>query len=105
MVSFPLEMRELLYRIKVLEIRNAFGLVRVFQNGDKSNINHQSSSGAKLKSLTLENLPNLTHVWDEMTITSCFDILDYIIVARCEKLKYLLPSSITFFNLVENSHS
>ncbi|CAK9323731.1 unnamed protein product [Citrullus colocynthis] len=105
MVSSPLETSELVRRsVEHLQIKNACELVQVFQNGEGNNNNDASSSGgdAKLKFLSLYNLPNLMHVWednsDQMS-SSCFDILGYIYVTRCEKLRYLLPSSITFFNL------
>lgn len=106
MVNSPLEMSALICKsLKRLEIKNASELVHIFQNGEGNNNNDDASSSggdAKLKSLSLYNLPNLMHVWednsDQMS-SSCFDILGFIYVTRCEKLKYLLPSSITFFNL------
>ncbi|XP_038887230.1 probable disease resistance protein At5g63020 [Benincasa hispida] len=109
MVSLPFEMSEsAVWRsvVRHLQIENAFEWVKIFRNGEENNQNYHASSsgGAKLKHLCLYNLPKLTHIWedsiDQMTATSCFvDILESIVVDRCDNLKCLLPSSITFSNL------
>ncbi|XP_038888954.1 uncharacterized protein LOC120078722 [Benincasa hispida] len=98
MVNFPFEMHQILYGIENITFQHVFELVKVFKNGKESNRNYESSTVVKVKHLTLNNLPDLTHVWDD-NLSCCFDSLEKIEIERCKKLKYLLPSSITFFNL------
>ncbi|XP_038890209.1 probable disease resistance protein At4g27220 [Benincasa hispida] len=99
MTTLPLEMTQILYNIKVLNVSFVSQLVQIFSNEEE--ISNPIQRCADLKKLTLSHLPNLKHVWkDNIQMTILFDNLEAIHVEECGKLKCLVPpSSITFSNL------
>ena len=101
-VCLPLEMKEVLYNTEKIEIKNGHQLVQVFENEELSRRNNDDVQRCgKLKNLTLSNLPKLMHVWKESSevTTISFDSLEKINIRKCENLKCILPSSVTFLNL------
>ncbi|XP_059429133.1 uncharacterized protein LOC132162940 [Corylus avellana] len=56
----------------------------------------------QLRELNLNELPKLTHLWNEDTKPcSNFHIMEILVVSNCGILKILVPSSVSFQNLSE----
>ena len=101
-VCLPLEMSEVLYNIEEFIIEDARKLIQVFETEELSRSNNNDVQRcARLKKLTLWNLPKLMHVWKESSevTTISFDSLENIDIRGCENLKCILASSVTFLNL------
>ncbi|XP_020972032.1 uncharacterized protein LOC107626019 isoform X2 [Arachis ipaensis] len=80
-----------------LQVSDCHGVQVIFNMDDISNKQVTKAMGMSgLKNLSLENLPNLKHVWDkDPKGTFHLQALQDFSIDRCDSLEYVFPSSIT----------
>ncbi|MED6149353.1 hypothetical protein PIB30_061507 [Stylosanthes scabra] len=77
-----------------LKVSNCDGVQVIFNMESNSNKMTKAMAMSRLKTLSLENLPNLEHVWnnDPKGIIH-FEALQDLSIDRCDSLEYVFPSS------------
>ncbi|KAJ7951080.1 Disease resistance protein family [Quillaja saponaria] len=85
-----------LNNLEKLEVRNCNSVEVIFDVKGINEVEMRNEGPAfRLKTLTLDQLPNLEHVWNkDPQETLIFEILQEVNVNKCERLKNLFPASV-----------
>ncbi|RYR71947.1 hypothetical protein Ahy_A02g006157 [Arachis hypogaea] len=91
----PFHLLHCFKNLENLEVADCDAVQVIFNmNDDSSNKVTTAMGMSRLKKVSLENLPNLTHVWDtDPKGMIHFQVLQDLRVDRCDSLEYVFPSS------------
>ncbi|MED6173508.1 hypothetical protein PIB30_060155 [Stylosanthes scabra] len=92
----PSHILGLLCKLEVLVVRQCDSVKAIFEVTDEARDTKILSSSSSLKKLTIEDLPNLEHVWDSIPTQQviCLQSFQEIYVHGCSSLQTLFPTSV-----------
>ncbi|MED6133978.1 hypothetical protein PIB30_033205 [Stylosanthes scabra] len=94
-VVIPSHILSLLCKLEELVVRQCDSVKAIFEVRHEAEDTQINSLRSSLKKLTIEQLPNLEHIWDSDPTQqiSCFHSFQEVYVHGCNSLEYLFPAS------------
>ncbi|MED6160482.1 hypothetical protein PIB30_051803 [Stylosanthes scabra] len=95
-VVIPSHILSLLCKLEELVVRQCDSVKAIFEVTHEPKDTQTNSLRFSLKKLTIEQLPNLEHVWDSDPTqqVSCFQSFQEVYVHGCNSLEHLFPASV-----------